>query len=420
MENNTLFLQLLIILLVARTFAEVAVWFHLPSIIGELFAGILLGPSLLGWIAIDETLKLLAEFGVILLLFEVGLGTDIKRLARSGKKSLIVAFGGFIFPFVFGFSISSFVFGLPLLVSMFIGGTLTATSIGITVRILVDLKRLESSENQVVLGAAVIDDVLGVVLLTLLYEFAVGGEISLLNTGKILLFVGVFFIVAPVIAKLISFVIKHFDDVSEIPGLIPVTVVSLVLFFAWLAHFFGLPKLLGGFAAGMALSWRFILPFTEFHQSDIVFTSHIEDQMKPIIQLFTPFFFVLVGMSLNFHEIEWTSIFIWAFSLSLFALAIIGKIIGALLIDEKWLSRWAIGIAMIPRGEVGLVFAEMGRESHVFSNEIYAGMVFIIALTTLSPPFILKWFYSRYHSDLPFDNNEMERRVIRDRRRVKR
>jgi len=142
--------------------------------------------------------------------------------------------------------------------------------------------------------------------------------------------------------------------------------------------------------------------------------------MKPIIQLFTPFFFVLVGMSLNFHEIEWTSIFIWAFSLSLFALAIIGKIIGALLIDEKWLSRWAIGIAMIPRGEVGLVFAEMGRESHVFSNEIYAGMVFIIALTTLSPPFILKWFYSRYHSDLPFDNTEIERRVIRDRRRVKR
>ncbi len=419
MEDNTFFLQLLIILLVARTFAEVAVWFQLPSIIGELFAGILLGPSLLGWITIDETLKLLAEFGVILLLFEVGLGTDIKRLSRSGMKSLIVAFGGFIFPFVFGFSISSFVFGLPLLVSMFIGGTLTATSIGITVRILVDLKRLEASENQVVLGAAVIDDVLGVIFLALLYEFAVGGGISLLNTGKILLFVVVFIIVVPVIGKLISLVIKHYHDVSEIPGLIPTTVVSLVLFFAWLAHIFGVPRLLGGFAAGMALSWRFILPFTEFQQSDIVFTSHIEDQMKPIIQLFTPFFFVLVGMSLNFYEIEWTSIFIWVFSLSLFALAIIGKILGTLLIAEKWLSRWAIGIAMIPRGEVGLIFAEMGRASHVFSNEIYASMVFIIALTTLLPPFILKWFYGRYHGELPFNSIGIEKRVIKDRRRVK-
>jgi Kef-type K+ transport system membrane component KefB len=396
METHEFFLYLLVILLTARVFAELATRLQAPSVIGELFAGVVLGPSLLGWIEPVEAIKLMAEIGIILLLFEVGLGTDVKRLVRTGLKSFVVAIAGFVLPLVLGFALSYWVFGLSLLVSLFIGGTLTATSIGITVRVLSDLKRQQAPEGQIVLGAAVLDDVLGVVLLALLYEFSIGGGVSLLNAGKVLVFVGAFFVLAPVAAKLISLIIKRFDAVSGTPGLLPTTIISLVLFFAWLAHALGAPELLGGFAAGLALSRRFFLPLGIALHTDEHFARRIEDQMQPIVHLFTPIFFVYVGLSLNLREIDWGSPFIWAFSLTLLVAAILGKLVGAFFIKEPWAARWVIGLAMIPRGEVGLIFAELGRVSGIFSNEIYAGMIMVIALTTLLPPLIMKWFYGRY------------------------
>ncbi len=400
MEAHDFFLTLLIILLSARIFAELATRLQAPSVIGELFAGVVLGPSLLGWIEPTHAIQLMAGIGIILLLFEVGLETDVKRLVRTGLESVVVALAGFILPLLLGFGLAYWLFDLSLLVSLFIGGTLTATSIGITVRVLSDLKRQQSKEGQIVLGAAVLDDVMGVVLLALLYEFSIGGGVSLVNTGKVLIFVAAFFVLAPAAAKLMSVVIKRFDASSEIPGLIPTTIVSLVLFFAWLAHAVGAPELLGGFAAGLALSRRFFLPLGAALHADRAFAERIETQMKPIVQLFTPIFFVMVGLSLNLREIDWGSPFIWLFSLSLLVAAIVGKLIGALLVKESWPRRWMIGTAMIPRGEVGLIFAELGRESGIFSNEIYAGMVIVIALTTLLPPFIMKWYYGRHGAQM--------------------
>lgn len=401
MASHDFFLYLFIILLTARIFAELATRLQAPSVIGELFAGVALGPSLLGWIEPVEAIKLMAEIGIILLLFEVGLATDVKRLVRTGLKSIVVAISGFILPLALGFSLSYWLFDLSLLVSLFIGGTITATSIGITVRVLSDLKRQQAVEGQIVLGAAVLDDVLGVVLLALLYEFSIGGGVSLLNASKVLVFVIAFFVLAPIAAKLISLIIRRFDSVSVVPGLLPTTVISLVLFFAWLAHALGAPELLGGFAAGLALSRRFFLPLGIALHADERFAHRIENQMKPIVQLFTPIFFVFVGLSLNLHEIDWSSPFIWKFSLMLLAVAIIGKLIGAFFIKEKFATKLMIGMAMIPRGEVGLIFAELGRAGGIFTNEIYAGMVMVIALTTLLPPFFMKWFYGNYGDRLP-------------------
>jgi len=400
MHAHDFFLNLLIILLTARVFAELATRLKSPAVIGELFAGVVLGPSLLGWIEPTEAIRLMAGIGIILLLFEVGLETDVKRLVSTGLESVVVALAGFILPLLLGFGLAYWLFDLSLLVSLFIGGTLTATSIGITVRVLGDLKRQHSKEGQIVLGAAVLDDVMGVVLLALLYEFSIGGGVSLVNTGKVLIFVAAFFVLAPAAAKLMSVVIKRFDASSEIPGLIPTTIVSLVLFFAWLAHAIGAPELLGGFAAGLALSRRFFLPLGVALHADEAFADRIETQMKPIVQLFTPIFFVMVGLSLNLREIDWGSPFIWQFSLSLLAVAVAGKLFGAMLLKETWPTRWMIGTAMIPRGEVGLIFAELGRESGIFSNEIYAGMVIVIALTTLLPPFVMKWYYGRYGAQM--------------------
>ncbi len=396
MTAHDFFLYLLIILLTARIFAELAVRMRAPSVIGELFAGVLLGPSMFGWIEPVEAIKLMAEIGIILLLFEVGLETDLVRLARTGAKSVIVAIAGFLLPFLFGYGVASWLFDLPLLVSLFVGGTLTATSIGITVRILTDLKRHHSTEGQIVLGAAVLDDVLGVILLAMLYEFSQGGGVNLANAGKVFIFVGSFFFLAPIAAKLMSLVIKRFDEVSQIPGLIPTTIVALVLFFAWLAHAMGAPELLGGFAAGLALSRRFFLPFGAALRTDDVFANHIEEQMKPIVLLFTPIFFVMVGLSLNLRAIDWSSPFIWLFSLALLGVALLGKMVGALMIREPWPERIIVGLAMVPRGEVGLIFAELGRVGNIFSDEVYAGLVIVIALTTIVPPLVMKWYYGRY------------------------
>jgi len=395
MESHDFFVDLLIILITARIFAELAVRLYAPSVIGELFAGIVLGPSLLGWIEPSETIRMMAGIGIILLLFEVGLETNIKRLIHSSKKSITIAISGFILPFLLGFVVAYNIFAQTLLTSLFVGGTITATSIGITIRVLTDLKLEQSRIGQIVLGAAVIDDVLGVMLLALLFEFSIGGGVNIDNVGKVLLFITAFFVLAPIVARLISLLIHKFDAVSEIPGLIPTSIISLVLFFAWLAHILGAPELLGGFAAGLALSRRFFIPFgIALHTSD-GFANRIEQQMKPIIQLFTPIFFVVVGLSLALREIEWSSPTVWLFTLLLFVVAFVGKMVGPLFIQENRFGRYMVGMSMVPRGEVGLIFAELGREGNIFSNEIYASLVLVIALTTILPPIMMKWLNSR-------------------------
>ncbi len=397
MEPHSFFLSLLIILLGARFFGEVAVRLGMPSVIGEIVAGILLGPSLLGWVEPDKVIQLLAEIGIILLLFDVGLETDVRKLVNAGKQAFIVAISGFILPLVLGFMVSRWLFDLPLMMSLFIGGTLTATSIGVTMRVLSDLKLRTAREGQIVLGAAVIDDIMGVIVLALLYEFSTQGSVSFAHASRVLLFIAVFLVIAPLAAKAISLLIFHLHKKQSIPGLIPTTIVSLVLFFAWLAHIIGAPELLGGFAAGLALSRRFFLPFgVALLHTDTAFSESIETQMKPIVQLFTPIFFVMVGLSLNLREIDWSSPFIWGFSAVFFGVAVVSKYAGVLFLKESWATRGAIGMAMVPRGEVGLIFAELGRLTGVFNNEVHAGMVIVIMLTTLLAPLWMKFYYRRY------------------------
>jgi len=410
MELDSIFLSLVLILLFARVFSEAAAWLGVPPVMGEMLAGIILGPSLLGWIEINDVIQVLAEIGLILLLFDVGLDTDLSKLTEHGSKASIVAIGGFVAPFFFGFAFSYWAFDLPLLLSMFIGGTLTATSIGVTVRVLRDLKRHCSHEAQVVLGAAVIDDVLGVVLLALLYEFSTSGGINFANVSQVVIFVAIFMLLAPVVAKVMAETIGRYDHKSKISGLLPTTVVTLVLFFAWLAHAVGAPALLGGFAAGLAMSRRFFLPFgASLLQADGDFVARIGSSMRPIVQLFTPIFFVMVGLSLNLQDVDWGSTTILLMAAVFIVIAMLSKLVGAFLIRESVHFRWAVGLAMIPRAEVGLIFAELGRISGVFNNDIYAVMIVTIAATTVLPPFMLKWFYAKFGHHLPNDTKVIKK-----------
>ncbi len=401
MDAQVFFLVLIAILLTARILGELAARFGIPPVIGELLAGILLGPSLLGWAKPTHSLQLLSEIGIILLLFEVGLETDVVRLVKTGLRPIIVATSGFVMPFVLGYALSHYLFSQGQLASLFIGGTLTATSIGITMRTLADLRRSASNEAQVVLGAAVIDDVLGVVLLAFLYQSTRSGHIDFAAAGKVLLFVALFLLLAPFAARAIAGIIERFNRVSQMPGLIPTTVVSLVLFFAWLAHYVGAPQLLGGFAAGLALSRRFRWPFRAVVGGDAGFTTAMERAMRPIIHLFAPIFFVMVGLSMNLRTIDWSSPFVWAFSLSLFVLAVAGKIAAGFMIRGPFLSRLAIGMAMVPRGEVGLIFVALGQSTGILNGAVPAILVMVIALSTLLPPLALKWLHIRHASQLP-------------------
>ena len=395
-DTSTVILQIGIVLIVARIFGEVAAYFLVPAVIGELVAGIILGPSLLGLVEAGGVIRIFAEVGIILLLFQIGLETDIGDLIDAGGKSVVVAIGGFVLPFIACYSLSRYWFELEVLVSLFVAGTMTATSIGITMRSLSDLGRNNSAEGQIVLGAAVLDDILGVLLLAILFDFSLYQQIDIAGASRILLFMMVFFMVAPALAKSISYIVRRFESFSKIPGIVPTTIVSLVLLLAWLSHAIGVPELLGGFATGLALSRRFFIPFGVALRADPKFSAHVHDQMKPIIHLFTPIFFVTVGLSLDLSDINWSSHFFWYFSISLAALAILSKIAGALLIREKFARKIAIGMSMVPRGEVGLVFAELGRSSGLFSNEIYATVVMVIAYTTLFTPFWLRMFYKRF------------------------
>jgi Kef-type K+ transport system membrane component KefB len=268
---------------------------------------------------------------------------------------------------------------------------------------LADLKKQNSNEAQIILGAAVIDDIMGIVLLALLFEFASSGEINLFNTGKVLVLIILFFALAPIAAKLISGVIKKWEEKSEIPGLLPTMIISLILLFAWMAHGLGAPELLGGFAAGLALSRQFTLPFANnLLENSKPFIHRVEEQMKPIVHLFTPIFFVTIGLSLNLKEIDWSSAFIWILTFSLLVGAVLGKLFcGLQLRNITNFERFAVGIAMVPRGEVGLIFAEVGLKVKVFDNSIYAAIVLVIAITTLLAPFALRWLYSKKPAENP-------------------
>ncbi len=400
MQVHDFFLILLLILVGARIFAEIFQRMGLPPVLGELTAGLFLSPTVLGWVSLNDTIKLLAEIGIILLLFDVGLETDLKRLKESGLSAVLVALGGFILPLFLGTFVSYFLFELSLITSLFIGGTITATSIGITIRVLKDLKKNRSSEGEIVLGAAVLDDIFGVILLAILYDFSQSGEVNLLDTGRVFLFITVFFVIAPLAAKIMALLIDKYDSQTTYPGLIPVSIISLVLFFAWLAHQMGAPEIIGGFAAGLALSRRFFLPFGVAIGENQDFAEKIEKQMRPIVLLFTPIFFVTVGLSINMQEVNWTESHVWFFGGAILLVSVIGKMVLPFFLKSLSVSkRVIIGLSMVPRGEVGLIFAEIGRASGIFENEVYTALIMVIILTTMLPPLLIKMVYAKEKAD---------------------
>ncbi len=391
MEVSEFLLKLLIILLAAKLFAEVFSRLSIPSVLGEVVAGLIIGPSALGFVTTDATFHLIAEIGILLLLFEVGLETDVGQLVKEGFRSTLVAVTGVVVPGAIGFWVSNHWFGMAMIPSLFAGGTIVATSIGITVRVLKDLNRHNTRMARIVLGAAVLDDVIGVVILAVLYDFAVKGTVSIPGTIRILVFIMAFLLLAPVLAKLFVPLIARAATSSRTKGMIPTIIVSLILGMAVLSHGVGAPEILGSFAAGIALARRFFLPLgASIDHYSRQLAEKIEESLTPIIDLFVPVFFVMVGVSINLRAIDMTSNAFWGFTTVLLIAAVLAKMASGIWAPGSLRDKLSTGVAMVPRGEVGLIFADIGKRSNIFDNAAYAAVVFVVALTTLLAPLAMR------------------------------
>jgi Kef-type K+ transport system membrane component KefB len=381
-DASDILLTLFIVFVAAQIGAEIAQRLRLPGVVGEIAAGCIVGPSLLGWIQPSEPLEVLAEIGVVLLLFSVGLETRIDDLRRVGRTAFAVGALGVAIPFVCG-GLWAQASGFPLNKSLFVAAAFVATSAGITARVLQELNALQRVESRVILGAAVIDDILAMLLLGVVVALQSGDDVHM---GKLALILAeaVGFIV--VIALVGSRVMRGSSRWLEAPvnPLSPLTIVlALCLGLAFASTQFGLAAIIGAFLAGMIAS--------ETEQRHT-----LEKQTQPLLALLTPFFFVLTGSKIDLAQLANGETLIALAVVTLIAIGskLAGGYLGALALGKR--SALIVGVGMVPRGEVGVVIASLGLAAGVFSAKIYAVIVAMSLLTAMVTPPVLAVLLKRY------------------------
>lgn len=380
MSIASLLLALIAIFVAAKLFGELAERLHQPAVLGELLGGVLIGVSGLRLVdPHDVTIHLLSELGVILLLFLIGLETDLRKLMQVGGAAIAVAVVGVALPFIGGAVFAHFL-GYSPMVSIFLGAALTATSVGITARVLSDLGHLQDRESQVILGAAVVDDIIGLVLLTVVGTLAGGGELTVFGVGKIVLIAFGFVILAIVIgSQLAPMLIRAIDRIDLKRGLFFASIVFAFLL-AFIAYKVGSAVIIGSFAAGLVLA--------RTHRG-----KEIEREVHDVAQFFIPIFFVVVGAAVDLRSINPFDAdarrFLWI-GLALTAIGVIGKVAAGYVVWQKGMRRTVIGVGMIPRGEVGLIFAQIGLSTKLISGGMYSAVALMVMLTTFIAPPLLR------------------------------
>jgi Kef-type K+ transport system membrane component KefB len=397
-----------VMLVAAKLGGEVFERLGQPAVLGELVAGIVLGNLIIfGFTAVEplktnEIIAALAEIGVIILLFQVGLESDLKEMLEVGWSSLLVAVLGVIAPFFLGWGVAGyFLPDEPRLVHIFIGATLCATSVGITARVFKDLGKLATREARIILGAAIIDDVLGLIILAV-----VAGAIRATATGAALSMFDVGLIAGKALLFLIgSIALGHFvmprllrgAGRLETRGVLVTLAVSFCLFLAWVASKVGLAPIVGAFAAGLVLDEVHFKPGRAQKERDL------HELLQPVSAVLVPVFFVLMGLKVDLRLFARLDIVGFASVLTL--AAIIGKQICSAGVLERGANRIAVGLGMIPRGEVGLIFAGIGAtlmlenpggiSAPVIGPSTFSAVVIMVVVTTLITPPALRWALAR-------------------------
>jgi Kef-type K+ transport system membrane component KefB len=397
-----------VVLVAAKLGGDLATRIRQPPVLGELIAGVLLGNlALIGvdWferIEADPAIDFLARVGVLVLLFEVGLESTVRQMLRVGLSSLLVAVVGVVAPFALGWLLAAWL--LPdasVYVHAFIGATLCATSVGITARVLKDLGWSHSDEARVILGAAVIDDVLGLVVLAV-----VGGVIAAADRGAALSYgniaaiigkAGGFLVFSLLLGVLLAPRMLHLASFLRARGVLLAVGLAFCFSLSWLASAIGLAAIVGAFAAGLILE--------DVHYRDFVDRGEhgLEELIQPISSFLVPFFFVLMGMRTDLHAFADPGVLGLAGALTIAAIA--GKQVCGLAVLGRGVDRLSVGIGMIPRGEVGLIFANIGAGmtlagEPVISPSTYSAVVAMVIVTTLVTPPGLAWSLSRRRRSL--------------------
>lgn len=399
-DLGAILLLLFAIVVAARALGFLFEYLKLPAVVGEIIAGIILGNTLLYEVLQVGTyfnlVELLAELGVIFLLFAVGLETRFSDLSRVGRTAIYVALLGIIIPFAAGFLIMLYLDGnTPE--ALFIGAALVATSVGITARVIRDLKLTDTIESKVIIGAAVIDDILGLIVLAIVSGAAGEGGLDILNvllvSGMALFFVLTIILVS---TRVLPMTIKPHpadaivcDTSRGQPRVSPLAFAIIVCFgLSALAAFIGLAAIIGAFLAGMV--------FAEYKER-----WPCEDSFESINEFMTPFFFVFVGIQVSLAA--FADLGLLLFALGLTAVAVLTKYLGCGLGARSLGRRSAsiIGIGMSPRGEVGIIVASIGLGVGVLTESLFAVVVFMsIATTLIAPPLLTRAFRGATARDL--------------------
>jgi Kef-type K+ transport system membrane component KefB len=365
-------------LLGARLFGELAERIGQPAVLGELLAGVVLGPSLLGLVPLTESVRLLAEIGVVLLLFEVGLETDIGELLRVGLPAMAVAVVGMVAPFAGGYALAR-ALGHGDLIAVFVGASLTATSIGITARVLSELDLLRTREGQIILGAAVIDDVLGLLVLAIVSKAAEAGALGVGGALRSGFFAVAFFVAAIALGIPAGHRLVRVVGRANVRGVLVSAAVGFALLAAWAAKKSDSAPIIGGFAAGMALART-----NRRHDIDAA--------LKPIVDTFAPVFFVWVGAQVDVSLLNpWVAANRPALLLGI-GLAVVGFLGKFVAGFCAWgvVKRSFVGAGMVPRGEVGLIFASVGAATGALSRDVFVAVLLAVFATTFVAPPLLR------------------------------
>lgn len=417
-------LSLVIIYFASKLGGEICTRINLPPVLGELVGGVLVGISAFsllifpegGSIAEDsliisflkstaglspelapsvftaqsEVINLLSELGVIILLFEIGLESDLKELIRVGPIAAVVAVVGVVAPFVAGTAGLVYIFHTPIVPAIFAGAALTATSIGITAKVLAELGELSSEEGQIIIGAAVLDDILGIVVLAVVASLVKTGEIQVTNIIFLVISAGVFLIGSILIGRLISPLIVGLVNEMKTRGQVLLTGLVFAFSLSYIATVIHLEGILGAFAAGL------ILAETEKRKE-------LEEQVIPVADILVPIFFVCVGAKTDLSVLNPAvpsnreGLIIATF---LILVAILGKVItGFTVFGQPDLNKLAIGVGMIPRGEVGLVFAGVGSASGALSEATEAAIIVMVITTTFVAPPLLRLVFKEKETE---------------------
>lgn len=370
-------LQLALIIIVAKLAGALCVRFGQPSVLGEIIVGVLLGPSVLGLIEPTETLATFSTIGVILLMFIAGLETDLGEFKRSGKSSTFVGLGGIIFPLFLGYA-AGIMMDLTNLQAWFLGVMLSATSVSISVQALKEMNQLKTPEGTTILGAAVIDDVVVMVILAFLMSFA-GGDVSLtaLVIKKVL-----FFVFAILVAwKVVPWVMNLF---TRLPVSEKVISGALIICFvyAFAADYTGVANIIGAYIAGIAIGLT-KFKFEVFEKVETISYS-----------IFVPVFFAYIGISAQFSGILDNLGLIVILSIFAVLTKLIGSGLGAKFSGFGWRSSLGIGSGMVSRGEVALIVASMGLAANLVTEDLYATIIVVVIVTTIVTPPMMKLFFT--------------------------